>query len=570
MTPSQPLSGRRSRLRTERLGPLPLLNHLLDRLGVEALLERFVPTEDRRTRVSHAKALGVLLRSILVEREPVYRQQETTRTFAPEAFGLVEADVDALGDDRIGRALDRLFDADRGTMLTELVVGMGRAFGVSFERFHNDTTSVSVTGQYARAKGRSIRGRKAPFLTYGYSKDHRPDLKQLLLVLTTTGDGGLPVQFRCEAGNASDSKTHVETWDALCRVAGGPNFLYVADSKLCGEEAMDHIDRRKGRFVTVLPRSRAEDARFRKWVQDHEPEWELVRERPNPRRRGGPKDRWSVWRSDLASREGWTIVWVKSELLALRQGATREENIARAKQDLEQLRRGLSSRRPRATHVLRGRVDRILARRRVSSHLKVTISTEPEHEFRQDSPGRPGPDTRYRRITHKRWRVTWEVDKAKIAYDRKSDGMYPLLTNDGDLTARQVLEAHKGQPTIERRFEQLKTVHEIAPVFLKNEGRIEALFFLYALALLTSALLERELRRAMKRDAVESLTLYPEERTCRRPTTDQVLRLFSHVARHVVERPDGVVETFEPELTEIQLQVLRLLAVPPSAYTATR
>jgi hypothetical protein len=69
---------------------------------------------------------------------------------------------------------------------------------------------------------------------------------------------------------------------------------------------------------------------------------------------------------------------------------------------------------------------------------------------------------------------------------------------------------------------------------------------------------------------VESLTLYPEERTCRRPPTDQVLRLFSHVARHVVERPDGAVETFEPELTEIQLQVLRLLAVPPSAYTATR
>lgn len=112
---------------------------------------------------------------------------------------------------------------------------------------------------------------------------------------------------------------------------------------------------------------------------------------PNPRRRGGPKDRWSVWRSDLASREGWTIVWVKSELLALRQGATREENVARAKQDLEKLRRGLSSRRPRATHVLRGRVDRILARRRVGSYLKVTISTEPEHEFCQDSPGVPGP-----------------------------------------------------------------------------------------------------------------------------------------------------------------------------------
>ena len=64
----------------------------------------------------------------------------------------------------------------------------------------------------------------------------------------------------------------------------------------------------------------------------------------------------------------------------------------------------------------------------------------------------------------------------------------------------QVLEAHKGQPTIEKRFEQIKTVHEIAPVFLKNEGRIEALFTLYFLALLVQALIERELRLAMKRE----------------------------------------------------------------------
>lgn len=121
MPSGQPLStpSRSSRLRVERLGPLPLLNHLLERLGVERVLDRFVPTDDRRARISHAKALGVLLRSILVEREPVYRQQETVATFAPEAFGLGKDDVASLGDDRMGRALDRLFDADRGALLTE-------------------------------------------------------------------------------------------------------------------------------------------------------------------------------------------------------------------------------------------------------------------------------------------------------------------------------------------------------------------------------------------------------------------------------------------------------------------
>jgi hypothetical protein len=83
-------------------------------------------------------------------------------------------------------------------------------------------------GQYRAAKGRNLRGKLAPFITYGYSKDHRPDLKQLLFIMTTSADGGVPVQFRCEAGNCSDSRTHEETWDALRDITGDTRFLYVA------------------------------------------------------------------------------------------------------------------------------------------------------------------------------------------------------------------------------------------------------------------------------------------------------------------------------------------------------
>jgi len=113
------------------------------------------------------------------------------------------------------------------------------------------------------------------------------------------------------------------------------------------------------------------------------------------------------------------------------------------------------------------------------------------------------------------------------------------LTNDGSLTDAQVCEAHKRQPSIEKRFAQTKTVFEIAPVLLKNEGRIEALFFVYFLALLVQALIERELRLAMQRDGVETLALYPEERNTHRPTAEQVLRLFSLTQRHVLEHDGG-------------------------------
>ena len=64
-------------------------------------------------------------------------------------------------------------------------------------------------------------------------------------------DGGVPVQFRCLDGNASDSQTHIETWDTLCTVAGRADFLYVADSKPCSHDNMNHIHRAGGRFVTV-------------------------------------------------------------------------------------------------------------------------------------------------------------------------------------------------------------------------------------------------------------------------------------------------------------------------------
>ncbi len=210
-------------LHSERLGPLPLVNHFLERMGLPALLEKYVPTADRRSAVTHAQALGVLLRSILVEREPVYRQQETVEGFAAGMFGIDAAQMARLSDDRIGRALDRLFDADRGALLTEVVLAVGQRFGVAFDRLHNDSTSIAFCGQYRSASGRALRARTAPAIAFGFSKDHRPDLKQLLFILTVTAEG-VPASFRCADGNTSDSVTHVQTWEALRAVAGRPDF----------------------------------------------------------------------------------------------------------------------------------------------------------------------------------------------------------------------------------------------------------------------------------------------------------------------------------------------------------
>jgi transposase len=554
-------------LQSERLGPLPVINHFIQRIGLDDLIDRHVRS-DARCAVPHSRALGVLLRSIIVEREPIYRQQETVQVFASGMFGIATEEMERLGDDRLGRALDRLFDADRAALLTEVVVAIGQRFNLRFDEFHNDSTSVSFCGNYRAAIGRKIRGRTAPAIIYGFSKDHRPDLKQLMFILTTCADGGVPVAFRCADGNASDARTHLETWNSLRAVAGRADFLYVADSKLCSRENMDNIDRAGGRFVTVLPRTRLEDQEFRQWIQTHTPDWECVWDRPNPRYGDGPRDRWYVYRAPLLSAEVWPVVWVWSTLLTLRQAARRRRDIAAATEELNELRARLAGAKTR----LRGaaeidlQIKVILDRHHVGRYLKVNRVVREEHLYKQTRRGRPGPDMDYRKITKRRFGIEWTTDEEAIAYDHESDGMYPLITNDRNLSAAQVLEAHKGQPTIEKRFEQIKTVHEIAPVFLKNEGRIEALFTLYFLALLVQALIERELRLAMKREKIAQLPIYPEQRFCARPTTEQILGLFSLVQRHKLVQDGNTVQIFDAQFTDLQRQVLTLLGVSERAF----
>lgn len=555
-------------LQSERLGPLPLINHFIERIGLEDVLDRHVPS-DARCAVPHARALGVLLRSIIVEREPIYRQQETVHGFAGGMFGVRAEEIEHLGDDRLGRALDRLFDADRAALLTEVALAVGERFGVNFDECHNDSTSISFCGSYRGASGRKIRGRTAPAITYGHSKDHRPDLKQLLFILTMTADGNIPVAFRCTDGNASDSRTHIETWNTLRAVAGRSDFLYVADSKLCSRENMDHIDRAGGRFVTVMPRNRLEDAEFRQWIQTSTPDWSCVWDRPNPRHSDGPRDCWYVYRAPLPSAEAWPVVWVWSPLLTLRQEARRRRNIAAAIEALQQLRARLVGAKTR----LRGAAEidlqlKVILEKHhhVGRYLKVRRTVREEHQYKQTHRGRPGPETAYRKITRRRFDIEWTTDDEAIAYDHRSDGMYPLMSNDRSLSPAQVLEAHKGQPMIEKRFEQVKTVHEIAPVFLKDEGRIEALFTLYFLALLVQALIERELRLAMTRENVDELPLYPEQRQCRRPTTEQILRLFSLAERHKLIEGAHTVQVFDVPLTDLQRQVLTLLGVSDQVF----
>jgi transposase len=136
-----------------------------------------------------------------------------------------------------------------------------------------------------------------------------------------------------------------------------------------------------------------------------------------------------------------------------------------------------------------------------------------------------------------------------------------LISNDDSLSELEMLLAYKSQPSLEKRFSHLKTDFEVAPIYLKEVSRIQALLCVYFLAILTESLLERELRRAMDRGAIESLPLYPEGRKCRRPTARRLIDLFDDVQRHSLRDGRQPSLVFTTELSRLQRRLLRLLGM---------
>lgn len=221
------------RLRSFQIGAVPLLNRYFQRLKLEELLRRYLPRDDRRQTIPTERIVLLLIRNVLLSREPMYAIPEWAARHAPDLFDLFHEDVAGLQDDRLGTCLARLFGATTPELLLAIVRSAVDEFEVSLDELHNDSTSVSFHGRYlgARTPVRK-KGLVQPAITWGHSKDHRPDLKQLLFTMTLANDGGVPLYFHVDSGNTSDDVTHRRSWDLLAELAGTPDFLYVADCKL--------------------------------------------------------------------------------------------------------------------------------------------------------------------------------------------------------------------------------------------------------------------------------------------------------------------------------------------------
>jgi transposase len=151
--------------------------------------------------------------------------------------------------------------------------------------------------------------------------------------------------------------------------------------------------------------------------------------------------------------------------------------------------------------------------------------------------------------------------------EARTDGVFPLVTNLNPKEAprKEILLIYKYQPYVEKRHALFKSELEVAPVYLKKPLRAAGLVHAVFLAMMLDALIERKVRRGMKREGIDALAILPEGRLSKTPTTARILEMFSDVSWYEFER-GGETVTFPIRFTPLQKQLLRLLDMDPATY----
>jgi len=538
---------------------IPLISSIAERLGLKAILSEYIVPYGNET-VPAVDTLMLLLCNITLGRQPLYELEQWVQRIDPRCYALSIESHGVYNDDRFGRALDRLYLADRASLMTEIVMKMISVVELDLSRVHNDSTTVKA---YGKIPGMTSTGLK---LAHGKSKDYRPDLKQLVFSLSVSSDGAVPVHYKTYSGNRTDDTTHIETWNTVRRIAGTHDFIYVADCKVCTTKQLGYIVGKGGRVITIMPETWKEVKTFKEQLRSKKKDKKRIWVRKTPGQMS-EFEYFSLFSGQYSTEKaGYRIYWVHSSEKKKNDRLRREHRLEKAERELLNLMPRLNKRKLKTREDIEAQIENILKKHKVHSFYEVSL-TEVKESYRvQIGRGRPGPHTKYKKCVDTVFSLSWERDKETLKQEQNVDGIFPLLTTDESLSAKEVLLAYKYQPKLEKRFTQFKSVHDAAPLLFKKIERVEGIMFLFFLSLMIQAILEREVRLRMKERGIKTLPIYPEFRDAYHPTTSKILYTFENISSYHVKLDRETMKEFRDSLTETQEKILDLLGISLDYY----
>jgi transposase len=545
------------------VGEIPILQAVAKQLGFKQILSKYVKAHGNED-VSAVDTLMMILFNLACGRQPLYELDEWVRGIDPRLFGYQSFPSGTFNDDRFGRALDKLYQADRASLTTDIVMGMVKTIQLDLSRCHNDSTTVKAYGKIA---GTTVTGVR---LARGHSKDHRPDLKQLVYCLTLSADGAVPIHHKVYPGNRTDDTTHIETWNTIQTLHKDPGFLYVADCKVCTDEQLAHIVHHGGRVITIMPDTWKEARLFKQALRESKkPKKVLWRRKISEETSPGEAQyvTYSCFTGTHVSHKGaYAIHWIYSHEKRKRDRQSRADLLQRVENELRELAGKLNTRRLKTKAQIKERVEGVLKKHGVGQFYHIKIFDVKERSTVQVGVGRPGPSTKHKTKISVIYTLAWSRNRQALKKELNVDGVFPILCTDPSLSAKDALIAYKYQPRLEKRFTQFKSVHHAAPLLFKKIRRVEAIMFLFFLALMLQAVIERQVRASMIENEIQHLPIYPEHRIAYHPTTAKIFDRFHDISIYQLSDNGQPIKTFKDQLKPLHLDILRLLKIPETQY----
>lgn len=550
------------------LGPLALIQPLLQRLDVANVIDRHLPP-DPQLEFSHGQVLSMLLAARLSEPTALINVPAWAEKSGAELLWNIPADK--LNDDRLGRSLDAFFE-QRHSILAAVTDNVLRWAELTMGRLHFDTTHLIFYGAYA---GSILRpptletllgnGELPPaHITHGYLSGH----KMLQVGLTAIVDelGAIPVHCHVLDGNRNGHPAIKEQFDLLNSHLTLPNHvLFVSDRGTFSAEYAGRMRRHGHRILCAVPWND-----FRTLYDQNEAtlSWHeasfLSREQQRRRDTGStlPHEHYeiAVQRHTLIDPTNkdeipCRVIFAYSSADAAECRQRRQQNIVRIQAGFEALVAKLQRGHPCTTAAsIQRQIARLLGQRDAARYFQWELIPLTAEELA----ALPAPRKGFRRPTH---RLTFTFDAAAAEGDDRYDGLSAMVTTAPITTsANELFTQYKEQNYLERDHHQWKTPLAVRPVFLKSPCRVEALVCLLHIALQTHQLLERLYRQRMPATAPTS------ERRC---TAETLLRDFK-VCGVLVDRTaiGPVVHATRPSAR--QRQILSRLGLPTVAQTLAR